>query len=89
MAKADRQGSSSSKKIRKKITTVYMDEDVARAAKIRAATTGMSVSDQVNRALKRDFAEDERDLRVFKERAKGSFRDYDAFLAEMKRNGQI
>ena len=74
---------------KRRVTTVYMDENVSRAAKMRAAMTGISGSDQVNRALLRDLREDESDLRVFEERADEPSRDYDEFLAEMKRNGQL
>jgi hypothetical protein len=77
------------KNLKRRVTTVYMDEDVSRAAKIKAAVTGMSVSDQVNFAMLRQLSEDEKDLRVFKERAKESSRDYDDFLAEMKRDGRL
>jgi hypothetical protein len=86
MAKAKTAGSPRKKR---RVTTVYMDVDVSRAAKMKAALTGMSVSDQVNRALLRDLHEDERDLRIFKERAHEPTRDYDEFLAEMKRDGRI
>ena len=71
------------------MTTVYMDLDVARAARMKAAVTGMSVSDQVNRALTRELREDESDLRLFRKREGKPSMDYEEFLSDMKRRGKL
>ena len=70
-------------------TTVYLDADLKRGAQMKGVLTGRSLSSQVNDALRRALQEDEGDLRVFKERAGEPAMDYEEFLAQMKRNGQI
>ncbi|MBI3552585.1 MAG: CopG family transcriptional regulator [Elusimicrobia bacterium] len=77
------------KKNRRRVTTVYMDLDVSKAAKMKAAVTGMSVSDQVNEALRERLREDERDLEMIKRRRHEPSIPYEEFLADMKRRGLL
>jgi len=68
---------------------VYLDPDLHRAAKMRSAAMGESVSDQVNEALRAKLREDEADQRVFREREKEPSRPYEEFLAELKGRGLL
>ena len=70
-------------------TTVYLDPKLAKAAKIKAAITGKSLSDLANEGLARILREDESILRVAKERRKQRGRDYEEFLKELRRDGQL
>lgn len=76
-------------KIKRSPTTVYLEPKIARAAKVKAALTGKSLSDVTNEALARSLSEDERDIRIFKEREKEPTRDYDEVLKELKRDGLL
>ena len=72
-----------------KRATVYFDEDLHKALKIRAAETSASVSDLVNDAVKGALAEDLNDLESFRERESEPTVDFESFLKEMKRNGKL
>lgn len=61
-----------------KRATVYFDEDLHKALKIRAAET--SVSDLVNDAVKGALAEDLDDLESFRERESEPAVDFESFL---------
>jgi hypothetical protein len=70
-------------------TTVYLDPRIARAAKIKAALTGRSLSDLTNEGLTRLLSEDEQDIRLAKERRKGKTRPYEEFVRELRRDGLL
>ena len=53
-----------------KRATIYLQADVHRAVRIKAAETETSVSDLVNAAVRRSLAEDADDLAAFRARAK-------------------
>ena len=82
-------GRPSAGKSARRPTTVYLEPDLAKAAKLKAVATGMSVSDQLNEALTQALRRDERVLRLFDERSAQSTYDYDEYIAELKRNGRF
>ncbi|MFH0977048.1 MAG: CopG family transcriptional regulator [Spirochaetota bacterium] len=52
-----------------KRATVYFDPDIHKVLKIKAAETSKSISEIVDNAIRRELAEDEEDLRIFRNRA--------------------
>lgn len=71
-----------------KRATVYFDESLHRALRIKAAETDRSVSELVNAAVRTALREDAVDLAVFRERAKeptGAFKD---LVSDLKRRGK-
>jgi len=70
-------------------TTVYLDPRIARAAKVKAALTGRSLSDLTNEGLAQLLSRDERHLRLAKERRKGKTRPYEEFVKELRRDGLL
>ena len=74
---------------RRSPTTVHLEPHVARAAKLKAAISGKSLSDLANEGLTRLLREDSDDLRVAKSRRKSTPRPYEEFLAELRKNGEI
>ena len=72
-----------------KRTTVYLRADIARAAKLKAAISGKTMSDLANEGLARLLREDARDLKIFRQRAKDKTRSYDEFIAELEKRGEI
>ena len=72
-----------------KRATVYLDPDLHRVLKMKAAETSRSVSDLVNEAVRHELAEDQEDLVLFKERAKEKTVSYESLLKEFKANGKI
>ncbi|HXG71693.1 MAG TPA: hypothetical protein VNJ04_13885, partial [Gemmatimonadaceae bacterium] len=53
-----------------KRATVYFEEDVHKALRLKAAETEQSMSDLVNAAVRHTLAEDADDLAAFRDRAK-------------------
>jgi predicted transcriptional regulator len=72
-----------------KRATIYMDDDLHRALRMKAAETSSSISEIVNQAVKLALAEDAEDLAAFKERAREPLVSFEDVLKELKRDGRI
>ena len=72
-----------------KRTTVYLDETLHRALRIKSMETERSMSDLVNEAIRMSLAEDEEDLQAFTLLAAEPVMTYDAVLKELKKHGKI
>ncbi len=72
-----------------KRATIYMDSELHRALRMKAAETSSSISEIVNNAVKLALAEDAEDLAAFEERAKEPLVSFEDVLKELKRNGRI
>ena len=72
-----------------KRATIYMDSELHRALRMKAAETSSSVSEIVNNAVKLALAEEAEDLAAFEERAKEPLVSFEDVLKELKRNGRI
>jgi len=70
-------------------TTLYLDPRIARAAKVKAALTGRSLSDLANEGLAQLLSRDERHLRLARERRREKGRPYEEFIKELRRDGLI
>jgi len=64
--------------------TFYVESDLLRAFKIKAAETDQNLSFLVNDALRLSLREDEADLSDAHKRAKESARGFEAVLADLK-----
>ncbi|MEN8149179.1 MAG: CopG family transcriptional regulator [Planctomycetota bacterium] len=69
--------------------TIYLDADLHRALKLKAAGSDRSVSDIVAEAVKRELAEDAVDLQALEERAGEPDLSFADVVKEMRRNGRI
>lgn len=69
--------------------TVYLDPQLHKTLKIKAAETSVSISQIIDEALRKELAEDEEDLKVFQDRAKEPTVSYEKVLAQLKRDGKI
>jgi predicted transcriptional regulator len=72
-----------------KRATIYLDPDLHRALKIKAAETSASVSEIIERAIRRELSEDQEDLKAFKERENEGTISFEKVLDDLKRNGKI
>jgi hypothetical protein len=72
-----------------KRATVYFEEPIHKALRLKAAETDTSVSDYVNDAVRRALAEDAEDLASFRERADEPRRPLEDYLAELKQRGEL
>jgi len=72
-----------------KRATIYLDSELHRALRMKAAETSCSISEIVNNAVKLALAEDAEDLAAFEERAKEPLVSFEDVLKELKRDGRI
>jgi hypothetical protein len=72
-----------------KRATVYLDEDLHKALKLKALETDSSLSDIVNQAVRYTLEEDLDDLSDIETRKKEGTMPYETFLKELKNRGQI
>ncbi|MBA3967806.1 MAG: CopG family transcriptional regulator [Nitrospirales bacterium] len=72
-----------------KRATVYFDENLHQALRLKAAHTHRSVSDIVNDAVRSALAEDQEDLAVFEQRANEPTLSYEELLNDLKAHGQL
>ena len=72
-----------------KRATVYLDPQLHKILKLKAAETSTSISQIIDEALRKELAEDAEDLKVFQDRAKEPTISYEKVLAQLKRDGKI
>ena len=72
-----------------KRATVYFEEDVHRALRLRAVATDRTVSDMVNEAVKIALSNDAEDLAAFSNRKNEKSLSFDTFVQGLKRRGSI
>jgi len=72
-----------------KRATIYLEEDLHRALKLKAVEADQSISHLVNDAIRISLAEDLSDLSDVKQRQQEKTVSYEDFLQELKTRGQI
>lgn len=69
--------------------TFYVENDLLRAVRLKAAQTDQTLSSLVNDALRQSLREDEADIRDFRKREREPNRSFDAVLRDLKRAGRL
>jgi len=72
-----------------KRATVYFDQSIHKALRVKAAQTDHSVSDLVNVAVRQSLAEDADDLDAFRTRAKEPDLAFEDVLEDLRRRGKL
>lgn len=72
-----------------KRATIYLDEELHRALRMKAATTSKTISELVNDAVRYSIAEDEADLSAYRERINEPAVSYEQFVKDLKKRGRI
>jgi len=72
-----------------KRSTVYFDEEIHQALRIKAATSQRSVSEVVNEAVRAALREDQEDLNAFAQRVAEPTLSYEELLDDLKANGKL
>ena len=72
-----------------KRATVYFEEDLHKALKMKSVEISTPVSDLVNDAVRSALLEDAEDLEAFKERENEPVIDFEAFVSSLKDNGKL
>lgn len=72
-----------------KRATIYLEEPLHKALRLKAAETDASISDLVNTAVRQSLAEDADDLDAFRARAKEPRLSFEDVVRDMKRRGKL
>ena len=72
-----------------KRATIYLDAEVHRALRLKAAATNRSMSEMVNEAVRMALAEDAVDLAAVGKRAAESSVSFEAFVQDLHDRGRI
>lgn len=72
-----------------KRATIYLDQALHKALRIKAAETSRSMSEIVNEAVRLALADDAEDLAAFEERAAEPLVPYETLLKQLKKDGRI
>ena len=70
-------------------TTIYMDPDLHKALRLKAAALSRTVSDLVGEAVRISLAEDAEDIAAFEDRVKEPLVSYDEMVKRLKKDGRI
>lgn len=69
--------------------TVYLDSDLHRALRLKAASTHQPISELVNELVRHALAEDQEDLAAFDERVAEPTMSYEQLLKDLKAHGKL
>ena len=72
-----------------KRATVYFDERLHKALRLKSAETDQSISDLVNAAVRQTLADDAEDLAAFRDRAEEPTLAFEDFVRDLKRRGKL
>lgn len=72
-----------------KRSTVYFDENIHQALRIKAVTSQRSLSEVVNAAVKLLLSEDQQDLSTFEQRINEPTMSYETLLDQLKVDGKL
>jgi predicted transcriptional regulator len=72
-----------------KRATIYLDSELHKALRMKAAETEHSISELVNDAIKYSLAEDSIDLAAFEERREEPVTAFEDVLKKLKKSGKI
>lgn len=76
-------------KAKPKRATVYLDPEVHRALKLKAAELDGTISELVNDAVRASLAEDAEDLEVMAAREAEPEMPFEDFVRDLKRRGEL
>ena len=69
--------------------TIYLQLDIHRALRLKAAAADKSISDMVNEALRQSLAEDAEDLDAASKRRAEKSIDFEQFVKSLRRRGKL
>jgi predicted transcriptional regulator len=69
--------------------TIYLDDKIHKALRMKAAETSQSMSELVNDALEASLLEDIEDLEVWRERKNDPRVGFEDFVRQLKKDGVL
>jgi plasmid stability protein len=75
--------------VQTKRTTIYFDQDLHKALRLKAAETSRSITELVNEAVRESLSEDAEDLAAFDQRGHEPLVSYEEMVKRLKKDGRI
>lgn len=72
-----------------KRTTVYLEENLHQALRVKAAVSNRSISELINEMIRERLVEDAEDLQAFRDREAESVMSYEELLQDLQANGKL
>lgn len=72
-----------------KRSTIYLEDHLHKALRLKAAETDSSMSDVVNDALRTAFGDDADDLATIRERKNEPVISFESFVSDLKSSGRL
>lgn len=72
-----------------KRTTVYLEDSLHQALRVKAAVSNRSISELINEMIRERLAEDAEDLQAFRDREAEPVMSYEALLQDLQANGKL
>ena len=72
-----------------KRTTVYLEENLHQALRVKAAVSNRSISELINEMIRERLQEDAEDLQAFRDREAEPVMSYEALLQDLQANGKL
>ncbi|MBE2223838.1 MAG: CopG family transcriptional regulator [Anaerolineae bacterium] len=72
-----------------KRTTIYLEQDLHQALRMKSAETSRSISELVNELVREQMFEDAEDLKAFRDRADEPVMSYEALLQDLQAHGKL
>lgn len=72
-----------------KRATIYLEEPLHRALRLKSAETEASISELVNAAVRQSLAEDADDLAAFRDRAEEPRVSFESVVRDLKKRGKL
>ena len=72
-----------------KRTTVYLEDSLHQALRVKAAVSNRSISELINEMIRDRLAEDAEDLQTFRDREAEPVMSYEALLQDLQANGKL
>ena len=72
-----------------KRTTVYLDQELHQALRLKAVAIDSSMSELINNMIRERLFEDAEDLKSFRERANEPVISYEHLLQELQADGKL
>jgi plasmid stability protein len=72
-----------------KRTTVYLEDSLHQALRVKAAVSNRSISELINEMIREHLAEDAEDLQAFRDREAEPVMSYEALLQDLQARGKL
>jgi predicted DNA-binding protein len=72
-----------------KRTTIYLEEELHKALRMKSAETSRSISELVNELVREQLFEDAEDLKAFRDRADEPVMSYEALLQDLQAHDKL